>query len=216
MSSPRTVPSRLYVIADATAAAQAGWHLPDLADAYLQAGVRFLQLRAKDASARDFLAWTEAIARIAGDAWVIVNDRVDVALVAGTRHVHLGQDDLPVPEARALVGAGAVIGLSTHTAAQIDAACALPVNYIAVGPVFGTQTKATGYEPVGTALVTDARLRLDRAGGVPLVAIGGISLETAADVVAAGADAVVVISDLLRGGDPRARVRGYLQALGES
>ena len=76
-------------------------------------------------------------------------------------------------------------------------------------------TKATGYAPVGTALVAEARRRIDAAGGPPLVAIGGISLQAAPDVVAAGADAVVVISDLLRGGDPGARVRAYLSALGE-
>lgn len=215
MSTRRALPSRLYAIADEHIARQAGWSVPDLADAFLQAGARWLQIRAKDAAARDLLRWTESIARHAGDAWVIVNDRVDVALAAGTRHVHLGQDDLPVPEARALLGAGAVIGISTHTPDQIDAACALPVTYLAVGPVFATPTKATGYAPVGTALVAEARRRIDAAGGPPLVAIGGISLQTAPDVVAAGADAVVVISDLLRGGDPGARVRAYLSALGE-
>jgi thiamine-phosphate pyrophosphorylase len=212
----RPLPSRLYAIADADMAARAGWQVPDLADLYLQAGVRLLQLRAKDAAARDLLAWTEAIARIAGDAWVIVNDRVDVALVAGTRHVHLGQDDLPTADARALLGPGAVIGLSTHTPEQVDLACRQPVDYIAVGPVYGTQTKATGYAPVGTALVGEARRRTEAAGGRPLVAIGGITLDTAVEVVAAGADAVVVISDLLREGQPAARVRAYLAALGEA
>jgi thiamine-phosphate pyrophosphorylase len=140
MVAYRALPSRLYAIVDADAAAGAGWQVPDLADAYLQAGVRLLQIRAKQAGGRDLLAWTEAIARIAGDAWVIVNDRVDVALIAGTRHVHLGQDDLPIGDARALVGPDAAIGLSTHTPAQIDLACQAPVSYIAVGPVYGTQT----------------------------------------------------------------------------
>ena len=211
----RTLPSRLYAIVDADVAGRAGWHVPDLADAYLQAGVRFLQVRAKDAAARDVLAWTEMISRRAGEAWVIVNDRVDIAIVAGTRHVHLGQDDLPVTEARALVGPDAVIGLSTHTTEQIDEACRLAVDYVAVGPVFGTHTKATGYAPVGTGLVAEARSRVDASGGRSLVAIGGITLERAGDVIAAGADAVVVISDLLADGAPGARARAFLQALGE-
>lgn len=212
----RALPSKLYAIVDAEVAARHAWRVPDLADAYLQAGVRFLQIRAKQAATRDLLAWTEAIAARAGEAWVIVNDRIDVALVAGTRHVHLGQDDLPVVDARALLGPAAVIGISTHTPAQIDDACQLPVDYIAVGPVFGTHTKETGYAPVGTSLVADARRRADAAGGRPLVAIGGITLDRAVEVVTAGADAVVVISDLLAGGDPEARARAFLRLLGEA
>jgi thiamine-phosphate pyrophosphorylase len=215
-ASRRPLPSKLYAIVDADVAARAGWSVPDLADVYLQAGVRFLQVRAKEAAARDVLDWTEAIARGAGGAWVIVNDRVDIAIVAGTRHVHLGQDDLPAADARALVGPDAVIGLSTHTPDQVEAACSLPVDYIAVGPVFGTTTKATGYAPVGTAMVSDARSRVDARGGRALVAIGGITLDRAADVITAGADAVVVISDLLAEGRPAARVREYLRAVGES
>ena len=215
-SGSRPLPSRLYAIVDADVASRAGWHVPDLADAYLQAGVLLLQVRAKHAPARDVLAWTEAIARRAGKAWVIVNDRVDIAIVAGTRHVHLGQDDLPVSEARALVGPDGIIGLSTHTPVQFDMACRLPLDYIAVGPVFGTDTKATGYAPVGTALVSEARLRADAHGGRSLVAIGGITLDLAPSVIAAGADAVVVISDLLADGAPGARARAFLHALGEA
>lgn len=215
MPRVRPLPSRLYAIVDAEVAARAGWRVPDLADAYLQAGVRFIQVRAKAAPGRDLLAWTEAIARLAGEAWVVVNDRVDVAQVAGTRHVHVGQDDLPVVEARRLLGPDAVIGLSTHTPAQIDAASAEPVDYIAVGPAFGTATKDTGYEPVGLGLVSDARRRLDARRPRPLVAIGGITLARAPSVVAAGADAVAVISDLLCDGDPTARARAFLRALGE-
>jgi thiamine-phosphate pyrophosphorylase len=212
----RSLPSRLYAIVDADIAGRAGWSVPDLADAYLQAGVRFLQVRAKDAAARDVLVWTETIARRAGQAWVIVNDRVDIAIVAGTRHVHLGQDDLPVTDARALVGPDAVIGLSTHTPDQVDDACRLPVDYVAVGPVFRTQSKDTGYDPVGTALVAQARARADGAGHLPLVAIGGITLANAPAVLAAGADAVVVISDLLTGNQPAARALAFLRALGEA
>lgn len=218
-STRRPWPSRLYAIVDAAAAAAAGWAVPDLADAYLQAGVRVIQVRAKDAPARDALAWLDRIAASAGEAWIITNDRVDLALVAGTRHVHLGQDDLPVADARRLLGVDAVIGLSTHTPAQIDAALAAPIDYVAVGPVFGTATKATGYDPVGTALVADARARIEAAADradLPLVAIGGITLERAPRVIEAGASAVVVISDLLQGGDPAVRARAYLRVLGEA
>jgi thiamine-phosphate pyrophosphorylase len=212
MSSRRVLPSKLYAIVDADVATSAGWRVPDLADAYLQAGVRMLQVRAKQASARDVLAWTEAIARLAGEAWVIVNDRVDIALVAGTRHVHLGQDDLPVDDARTLLGSQAVIGLSTHTQAQLDEACREPLDYIAVGPVFGTQTKATGYEAVGLAGVRQAHAAA-HAVGLPVVAIGGITLDTASDVIAAGASAVAVITDLLHGASPGARARAYVERL---
>jgi thiamine-phosphate pyrophosphorylase len=219
LSRRRPWPSRLYAIVDAAAAFAAGWTVPDLADAYLQAGVRVIQLRAKDAPAREVLAWLDRLAASAGDAWIITNDRVDLALVAGTRHVHLGQDDLPVADARALLGPDAVIGLSTHTPAQVDAALGTSIDYVAVGPVYGTATKATGYDPVGTALVADARARIEGhpdGAGLPLVAIGGITLERAPTVIEAGASAVVVISDLLQGGDPGARARAYLHALGEA
>ena len=102
-----------------------------------------------------------------------------------------------------------------HTPDQIARACALPVDYIAVGPVFGTHTKETGYAPVGLSLVSEAQRQADGADARPVVAIGGITLDTAPAVMDAGASAVVVISDLLRGGDPGARVRAYLSALGE-
>ena len=217
----RPVPSRLYAIVDADVASRAGWQVPDLADAYLQAGVRFLQLRAKSAGAGDVLAWTEAIARrLAPGAWLITHDRVDLALVAGTRHVHLGQEDLPVAEARHLLGDEAIIGLSTHTAAQITDACRSPIDYLAVGPVFGTQTKDTGYSAVGLDLVREARTRSESAAPagqsvLPIVAIGGVTLTNAPDVIEAGAAAVAVITDLLAGNTPHAQVRAYLRALGE-
>jgi len=211
----RPLPSRLYAIADADVAAAAGWDVPDLVDTFLQAGARFIQIRAKSTPGGQLLAWVDRVAALAGDAWIIVNDRVDVALVAGTRHVHLGQDDLPVRDARLMLGADAVIGLSTHTPDQIARACALPVDYIAVGPVFGTHTKDTGYTPVGLALVAEARRQADASGARPVVAIGGITLDTARATIEAGAGAVVVISDLLRGGNPAGRVRAYLSALDE-
>jgi len=134
-------------------------------------------------------------------------------MMSGAAGVHVGQDDLAPSAARRLLGPAAIVGYSTHTSAQIEAASIEPVTYVAVGPVFGTHTKATGYEPVGLELVAEAA-RLSR--GLPVVAIGGITLDTAAEVLAAGASAVAVISDLFAGGDPRARVAAYQGVLGRS
>lgn len=230
-TSRKALPSRLYAIVDATAAAHAGWPVVDLACAYLDSGVRLLQLRAKDASTRDVLHWTDALAarvHATPGALLVTNDRVDVALAAGVPNVHVGQDDLAPADVRALVGPDGLVGLSTHTPAQIAAACAAPIDYLAVGPVFGTATKATGYDPVGLALVSHAAEAAARAATQtaaqpatpgatprPVVAIGGISAARCAEVVAAGASAVAVIGGLLEGGDPAAAVRRYLVALGE-
>jgi thiamine-phosphate pyrophosphorylase len=130
--------------------------------------------------------------------------------MSGAAGVHVGQDDLAPAAARQLLGPGRHVGYSTHTTVQVEAASIEPVTYIAIGPVFGTRTKATGYEPIGLELVSDAA-RL--SGGVPIVAIGGITIETAPAVIAAGASSVAVIADLLATGDPAARVRAFLDAL---
>jgi thiamine-phosphate pyrophosphorylase len=113
--------------------------------------------------------------------------------------------------ARRLLGPRAVVGYSTHTIDQIDKAVLEPVSYIAVGPVFGTMTKETGYQAVGLELVSAA---VARAKARPVVAIGGITLDRAPLVLAAGASAVAVIGDLLATNDPRGRVRAYLQSVG--
>ena len=124
-------------------------------------------------------------ARTAG-ATVIVNDRADVARLANADGVHVGQDDLPVGLARTIVGGDAMVGLSTHTNEQIESGVAAPISYLAVGPVFDTSTKATGYSPVG---LDGVRLAVERARrrSLPVVAIGGITLETAREVIEAGA-----------------------------
>jgi len=153
-----------------------------------------------------------AIVGLGADVQLIVNDRADIARLAGAAGVHVGQDDLPPDAARRIVGRERIVGLSTHTTAQVEAAVREPVNYIAIGPVFGTASKATGYDAVGLAMVQEAAARA-HARGLQVVAIGGITLDRAAEVVHAGADAVAVISDLLRTGDPRARVREYLDRL---
>lgn len=195
---------------------RAGWTLSTLADAYLAGGARFLQVRCKTASSAAFLAACEDVVARAHScgATVIVNDRADIAALAGADGVHVGQEDLDPASVRRLLGPSAIVGLSTHSPDQVREASELPVDYIAVGPVFGTSTKDTGYRAVGTALVSDAAAALRAAGVVkPIVAIGGITLERAPDVIRAGAASVAIISDLLVTGNPEGRVRDYLRAL---
>ncbi len=225
---------RLNAIVDLDVAAAAGWAPLDLMTAYLTGGARFLQLRAKSLPGGPFLELASRLvelSRTAGAA-LIVNDRADIARLAGAAGVHLGQDDVPPASARALLGPDAVIGFSTHTEAQLDAAIAQPVSYVAVGPVFGTSTKATGYTAVGLARVRYAAEKVQQmldpdivrheavgSGGSRtisgVVAIGGITLDNARSVIEAGAASVAVITDLLATKDPEARVRAYLARLAE-
>ena len=201
----------LYAIVDAGLAARRGWAVPDLAAAFFDGGARLVQLRAPGVASGVLEGWCDAVvARAAGyGAAVVVNDRADVARTCGAAGVHLGQDDLPVEEARKVVGGSGVVGLSTHTAGQLRDALASPVTYVAVGPVHATATKNTGCRPVGLPFVRAA----GRAAATPVVAIGGITLERAPAVLAAGAAAVAVIGDLLAGGTPAARVRAYVDRL---
>jgi thiamine-phosphate pyrophosphorylase len=141
-------------------------------------------------------------------ATIIVNDRVDLAKMAGAGGVHVGQDDLPPAEARAILGDRAIVGYSTHSIEQVEAALAQPVTYIAVGPVFGTTSKDTGYESVGLELV---RRAARASAGRPIVAIGGITIATAVSVIEAGATSVAVIGDLMP--DPESRVAEYVRRL---
>ena len=203
----------LHAIVDVETAERAGWTPLDLARAFLDGGATFLQLRAKTLASGPLLDLGDALVRTASgyQATVIVNDRVDVARLCGAAGVHVGQDDLPPAATRTLLGTDAIVGYSTHSVAQAAEAARQPVSYIAVGPVFGTRTKDTGYAAVGLELVT-AAWRL--ANGRPIVAIGGITLDTAPTVVGAGASQVAVIGDLLVG-DPSARVAAYLRALTE-
>jgi thiamine-phosphate pyrophosphorylase len=192
-------------------ASRAGWAPIDLARAFLDGGARVLQVRAKELASGPFLELCERLVALAGgySASVIVNDRVDVARLSGADGVHVGQEDLPPAAARSQLGPEAVVGFSTHSVAQVEAALLEPVTYIAVGPVFGTSTKDTGYGAVGLDLVSTAS---GLAGPLPVVAIGGITLDNARSAIDAGASAVAVISDLLVG-DPTARVRAYLREL---
>lgn len=201
-------------IVDADVAERAGWTMTDLAAAYLSGGATLLQLRAKKAPSGWLLDTASTIVALAhqANALVIVNDRGDIARLSGADGVHVGQEDLPPASVRRVVGAGAIVGLSTHTPEQVDLAVREPVTYIAIGPVFTTGSKATGYDTLGLEPVRRAAAAA-RERALPLVAIGGITLETAPAVIQAGATTVAVISDLVAGGDPAARVRAYLTCL---
>jgi thiamine-phosphate pyrophosphorylase len=182
-----------------------------LARAFLEGGALLIQLRAKALPSGRLLDLADRLVETARPfgARVIVNDRADVARLAGAAGVHVGQTDLPARAARAIVGPDALVGLSTHSVEEFDAGLRDPVSYLAVGPVFATATKDTGHAAVGLELVRHAA---GRAVAIPIVAIGGIDLARAPSVIAAGAASVAVISDLMSG-DPAARVRQYLQVL---
>jgi thiamine-phosphate pyrophosphorylase len=210
------------VIIDADVARAHGWTVPALARACLDGGARVLQVRAKTVGAAELLKLCEQVAADVGrfGGRLIVNDRADVARLVEGAGVHVGQDDISPAQAREIVGPGVIVGLSTHTAEQVQAAVTEPISYVAAGPVFGTRTKDTGYEAVGLELVrhaarfATARSTRGSTRSIPVVGIGGIRLDRAASVIEAGATAVAVISDVLATGDPEARVRAYVALLG--
>jgi thiamine-phosphate pyrophosphorylase len=164
------------------------------------AGAGLIQLRAKSATdrVREAMAREAVAAAHAAGALLIVNDRVDVALVAGADGVHVGQDDLRPADARRLLPPGALVGISTHDRAQIAEAARSGADYIAVGPVFATATKERPDPVVGLDLVRVARAE----GGRPVVAIGGIDAGNAAEVAEAGADGLAVVSAIAAADDP--------------
>ena len=170
------------------------------------AGATFVQLREKHLPALDFYNEAKTALAIAAERGitVIVNDRVDVALALGASGVHLGQDDLPPEAARKLLGDKAIIGYSTHNVEQAIAAANFPVSYLAIGPIFETGTKANPDPVVG---LDGLRAVRNAIGDMPLVAIGGITLENAPEVIEAGANSVALINALLSGGGASLFVR---------
>ena len=162
----------------------------------IEGGATLIQLRDKDAAPRDFYREAATALRVARDhnARLIINDRVDIALALKADGVHLGQTDIPVEAARRLLGTEAIIGFSTHNVAQAKLATALPLDYIAFGPIFQTSTKENP-DPVA-GLVVLRELGTIK-GSLPLVAIGGITLASALEVLKAGADALAVIAQLV-------------------
>jgi thiamine-phosphate pyrophosphorylase len=205
----RLVLPRLYVILDSPLLTVP---VQDCAQELADAGVRLLQYRAKTAPARELLFASRNLSSqlLPLGVTFIVNDRADVAALAGASGVHVGQDDLEVEEARALVGKGKWVGVSTHNVEQFRAAAATSAEYIAFGPVFATSSKANPDPVVGIELLRRVRDLSEK----PIVAIGGITLENAPSVIQAGADCVAVISDVLRAPDHAQRAKQYLEALG--
>lgn len=201
----------LYAIVDYETTERHGWDVPGLARAYLEGGARLIQLRAPAATGGDLLRWCEEIAAAAHScgALLIVNNRADIAVLGGADGVHVGQTDLAPSAVRRLLPVPAVVGVSTHTRDQVDEVKPDRSTYLAVGPVFETGTKDTGYDGVGLPLVRYAAT----SRRCPVVAIGGVTLERAPTVIRSGASAVAVISDLLATGDPVRRVRDYVAAL---
>jgi len=159
-------------------------------------GAALIQIREKSAASGEFYRSAMAAAEIAGAAGVplIINDRVDIAIAVGAAGVHLGQEDLPPTQARAMLGTKAIIGYSTHTLEQARAAAALPVDYIAFGPIFPTSSKANADTIVGLEGLRAAR---QVTGDIPLVAIGGITDSNLLSVLAAGADSAAMIGALI-------------------
>ena len=204
----RLVLPRLYVILDAGMLTEPAG---DTAKKLMDAGVMLLQYRAKNAAARELWEESRAIAAVARRAkcTFFVNDRPDVAYLAGAHGVHIGQDDLDVEQARKVIGPDRWVGISTHNLEQFRKAAATSADYIAVGPIFQTRSKANPDPVVGTEFLRRVRVLTEK----PIVAIGGITLERAADVLAAGAESVAVISDILKAKDPAGMAREFIRRL---
>ena len=198
---------RLYAILDV-----AGFPDPDglmaAAEELAAGGVRLLQYRNKSGHSRQMLEQARALKSRLGDSvLLIMNDRADLCLAAGFGGVHLGQDDLSPEGARRVIGPNLRLGVSTHNPEQVSQADRSSADYVAIGPVFRTVSKAHPDPVIGIEGVRQARARTPK----PLVAIGGITRENCRSVVDAGADAVAVISDLLR--DPRKSAEAFCRIL---
>jgi thiamine-phosphate pyrophosphorylase len=200
------LPGRLYAIVGP----EGGRDPVELAQDVLDGGARIVQLRWKSGPAGDVLRAAERIRELTrrAGAWLILNDRLDVALACDADGVHLGQMDLPARPARRLLGE-LVLGISTHDVAQAREAEAAGADYIGFGPMFATSSKATGYEARGFDRLREVR----RAVSLPIVAIGGLDAERGREAIAAGADAAAMISALTAERDVAATVRRLVAAL---
>ncbi len=178
-------------------------------------GVGTVQLRAKDLDDSQALQLvSDALAVTRGtQTKVVVNDYWRAAVVAGAKHLHLGQEDLVDADLKAIRDAGLTLGLSTHDDTELETALRAKPDYIALGPIFPTTLKSMRFAPQGILKITEWKRRV---GGIPLVAIGGIKLEQAPAIFAAGADSIAVVSDVTQNADPDARVRAWLQTFAQA
>ena len=193
-------PDRFYPVVDSVA-----W-----VERLAKLGVGTVQLRAKDLNDSEALQIvTDALEATRGtDTRVVVNDYWRAAIVAGAKHLHLGQEDLVDADLKAIRDAGLTLGVSTHDDEELATALAATPDYVALGPIFFTTLKAMRFKPQGIPKITEWKKRI---GAIPLVAIGGIKLEHAPEIFAAGADSIAVVSDVTQNADPDARVRAWLQ-----
>ena len=175
-------------------------------------GATLIQLRDKTAAARDLYDSAQAAIKFAHahGVKVVINDRLDIAIAAGADGVHLGQCDIPPEAARSLLGQDKIVGFSTHNIEQAVRVDPAQVDYVGVGPIFGTSTKSDPDPVVGL----DSLFRISQRVVVPIVAIGGITLETARSTIAAGANSIAVISDIFSAGDITGRVRAFVDQVG--
>ena len=172
-------------------------------------GAGTIQLRAKNLSESDALQTImDALEVIRGTpAKLVVNDYWRAAIIAKAEHLHLGQEDLAAADLKAIRAAGLTLGISTHDDQELETALRADPDYIALGPIFPTTLKSMRFAPQGVAKITEWKQRI---GDIPLVAIGGIKLEQAREIFAAGADSIAVVSDVTQNAEPDARVRAWL------
>ncbi|MGV7216893.1 thiamine phosphate synthase [Bradyrhizobium sp. UFLA05-112] len=172
-------------------------------------GVGTIQLRAKNLNDAEALQIVSDALAVTKDtpARLVVNDYWRAAIVAGAKHLHLGQEDLVDADLKAIRDAGLTLGISTHDDAELATALDAQPDYVALGPIFFTTLKSMRFEPQGIPKITEWKKRV---GTIPLVAIGGIKFEHAAEIFAAGADSIAVVSDVTQNADPDARVKQWL------
>lgn len=178
----------------------------------LPAGARLVQLRVKERSAEELRAEireSRSLCERAG-AQLIVNDHWQLAIEEGCDFVHLGQGDLDTADVPALRRAGIRIGISTHDDGELARALGFEPDYVALGPIYPTLLKVMAFAPQGLGRIGEWKRRI---GAIPLVAIGGITLERLPGVLAAGADSAAVVTDIVRNPDPEARMRGWVRAV---
>jgi thiamine-phosphate pyrophosphorylase len=206
-----TFPNSLYAIADTLGRAELSYL--NLAEQLCAGGARLIQLRVKDLPSREFLTLAQQVRAVCHHygCVLIINDRADIALAVDADGVHVGQEDLPLTAARKVLGPRKIVGVSTHHPAQAQAAERDGADYIGFGPVFGTTTKATGYSARGLEQLREIRSLVR----LPIVAIGGITTDRAPATLAAGADAVAMISDLVLASDVAKKVQETLAVLQE-
>jgi thiamine-phosphate pyrophosphorylase len=176
----------------------------------LPCGVKLVQLRVKDKNAAEIAREIGEAKRLCAKygAQLIVNDYWQAAIDAGCDYVHLGQEDLAAADLDAIRRAGLRLGISTHTRAELEVALQAKPDYIALGPIYPTILKAMRFAPQGLDTIGEWKRRI---GALPLVAIGGITLERAPGVLAAGADSIAVVTDVLRNSDPEKRASAFVE-----